>query len=119
LNERDRERLREIVEYGERAVRLMAGRNAVELTADEAARFAIRYCIQIIGEAAGKLSSETRDLMPLLPWRDIVNMRHRLAHGYMDIEDRVLHDTVNLDLPALLLGVRRSLEDADSNEGDR
>ena len=41
--------------------------------------------IEIIGEAAGKVSPEMQTAHPEIPWREIVAMRHRLIHGYADV----------------------------------
>jgi uncharacterized protein with HEPN domain len=41
--------------------------------------------LEIIGEAAGKVSAATRAAHPEIPWRDITAMRHRLVHGYGDV----------------------------------
>lgn len=41
--------------------------------------------LEVIGEAAGKVSEETRAAHPEIPWRDITHMRHRLIHGYGDV----------------------------------
>jgi uncharacterized protein with HEPN domain len=41
--------------------------------------------LEIIGEAAGKVSQTTRAAHPEIPWRDITNMRHRLIQGYGDV----------------------------------
>jgi uncharacterized protein with HEPN domain len=41
--------------------------------------------LEIIGEAAGKVSASTRAAHPEIPWREISGMRHRLIHGYADV----------------------------------
>ncbi len=41
--------------------------------------------LEVIGEAAGKVSEATRVTHPEIPWRDITNMRHRFIHGYGDV----------------------------------
>jgi len=41
--------------------------------------------MEIIGEAAFKISKETREQLPGVPWNDIVGMRHRLIHAYFEI----------------------------------
>lgn len=41
---------------------------------------------EIIGEAAAKVSKETKALNPDIPWPDIIGMRHRLIHAYFDID---------------------------------
>jgi uncharacterized protein with HEPN domain len=46
---------------------------------------AVIRSLEVIGEAAGKISSETRSLHPEIPWREIIGMRHRLIHGYAEV----------------------------------
>ena len=46
---------------------------------------AVIRSLEVIGEAAGKVSSATRTAHPDIPWRDIIGMRHRLIHGYAEI----------------------------------
>ncbi len=41
--------------------------------------------LEIIGEAAGKVSTTARTAHPEIPWREITGMRHRLIHGYADV----------------------------------
>jgi uncharacterized protein with HEPN domain len=59
---------------------------------DETAFFASRLhqnaairSLEIIGEAAGKVSTAARAAHPEIPWREITGMRHRLIHGYADV----------------------------------
>ncbi len=58
--------------------------------------------IEIIGEAASKVSEETRTKHPAMPWLDIINMRNRLIHAYFDIDLEIVWDTVTKDLPSLI-----------------
>ena len=60
------------------------------------------YTIEIIGEAAARVSDETRKVMPQIPWPSIVGMRNRLIHAYFDVDLDILRQTVSEDLPALL-----------------
>jgi uncharacterized protein with HEPN domain len=57
--------------------------------------------IEIVGEAAGKVSEPTRQQLPQIPWSDIVDMRNHLIHVYFDIDVGVVWDTVSKDLPPL------------------
>jgi uncharacterized protein with HEPN domain len=41
--------------------------------------------LEIIGEAAGKISAATQAAHPEIPWREITGMRHRLIHGYAEV----------------------------------
>jgi uncharacterized protein with HEPN domain len=47
---------------------------------------AIRYQLQIIGEAAGKVSTEFRQAHREIPWERLIGLRHGLVHGYREIE---------------------------------
>src|SRR6516162_6011132 len=51
--------------------------------------------LEVLGEAAGKVSSATRVAHPEIPWRDITGMRHRLIHGYGDVRLDVVWMVVN------------------------
>ena len=58
--------------------------------------------IEIIGEAASRISQETRNNLPQVPWAGIVAMRNRLIHAYFDVDLDILWQTVSEDLPLLL-----------------
>ena len=65
-------------------------------------QFALVRAIEIIGEAASKISAETRSVTPAIPWPQIVAMRNRLIHAYFDIDRDILWRTVREELPKLL-----------------
>ncbi len=58
--------------------------------------------IEIIGVAAFHISEESRAAIPALQWSDMIGMRHRLIHGYYDINADTLWQTVTEDLPPLI-----------------
>lgn len=61
----------------------------------------------IVGEAAGKISEETKAAHPEIPWKEIIGMRHHLVHEYFRIElDEVWH-TLQHDLPTLIAAVEK------------
>jgi uncharacterized protein with HEPN domain len=73
---------------------LLAARDAQSFVAglDEAAFLASRLhqnavirSLEIIGEAAGKVSAATQAAHLKIPWREITGMRHRLVHGYGEV----------------------------------
>lgn len=57
--------------------------------------------LEIIGEAASKLTPEFKAMQPQIPWADIVGTRNRLTHGYFDIDLDRVWDTVLEDLGPL------------------
>ena len=69
---------------------------------DQRHQLAILKAVEIVGEAASRVSAETRELHPDVPWREIVGMRNRLVHAYFDVDLRLVWDTVHGDLPSLV-----------------
>jgi uncharacterized protein with HEPN domain len=58
----------------------------------------LAHLLQIIGEAACRVSSEYRSAHPDLPWRKMMGMRHRIVHDYMEVDEDIVWDTVQKDL---------------------
>ncbi|MCY4408746.1 MAG: DUF86 domain-containing protein [Rhodospirillaceae bacterium] len=65
-------------------------------------QLAILKAVEIVGEAASRISAETRELNPDIPWADIVGMRNRLVHGYFDVNLTRVWETVERDIPRLI-----------------
>ena len=57
--------------------------------------------LKIIGEAASKVSADTRSQNTSIPWQDITGMRNRLIHAYFDVDLDTVWSTVTRDLPVL------------------
>jgi uncharacterized protein with HEPN domain len=62
--------------------------------------------IEIVGEAAGRVSTDTTRQTPDIPWREVVGMRHRLIHGYLEVNLEIVWQVVRRDLPALERSLR-------------
>ena len=58
--------------------------------------------IEIIGEAASKITNDTKIKYQDIPWKDIIGMRNRLIHGYFDIDTKLIWNTTSKNLPNLL-----------------
>ena len=63
---------------------------------------AVMRQLEIMGEAARRLSEETRLELCEIPWRQIIGMRNRLIHGYDDVDLAIVWDSVQNDLPLLI-----------------
>lgn len=57
--------------------------------------------VTIVGEAALKLSAETKRAIPDVEWTSIISMRHVLVHDYSDLDENILWRTIRHDLPEL------------------
>jgi uncharacterized protein with HEPN domain len=65
--------------------------------------------VEIVGEAATRVSPEAQERFPSIPWQQARGMRNRLIHGYDKVELTVLWDTIQVDLPALIAQLREAL----------
>lgn len=90
---------------------LLAARKVLEFTQgvgwsgfelDDLMQNAVMRQIQIIGEAARKLSPQCQEEHPEIPWNEIIGMRNRLVHEYFHIIPRRVWDIVEKDIPELI-----------------
>ena len=65
-------------------------------------QLALTRLMEIVGEAANRVSEATRQRYPQIPWRPIIGTRNRLAHGYDVVDIDILWDIVRNDLPPLI-----------------
>ena len=98
----DSVRLRHMLDAARRAVSLVGGRTRAQVEADEIGQLALARLLEIVGEAAGKVTSDYRAAHPELPWPEMSGLRNRLAHAYFDVDLDVLLDVVAKDLPPLI-----------------
>jgi uncharacterized protein with HEPN domain len=98
----DRWRVSHMIDAAEQALAFVQGRARPDLDADAMLRFALMRAVEVVGEAATKVSEAGHAEMSAVPWLQIVGMRNRLVHAYFSINHDVLWDTVHLALPPLL-----------------
>ena len=84
------------------AVAKIQGKSREEFDEDENLRLAVTHLIQMVGEAARRVSLETTQKLPLIPWSDIIGMRHKVVHDYLDIDFDVVWAVATADLPDLI-----------------
>lgn len=69
---------------------------------DEILRLALTRLVQVIGEAAQHVSMEFREKYPEVPWHEIIGMRHRIVHDYLNVDEEVIWEVIQHDLPPLV-----------------
>jgi uncharacterized protein with HEPN domain len=84
-----------------RVRRYIGRRKRAGFLADPLLQDATMRNLEIIGEAAGRVSRELAARHPRIPWRDIAGMRHRLIHGYLKVNLDTVWQAVSRDLPRL------------------
>lgn len=95
-------RLRHMLDAAREVVGFFHGLDKSDLRANRLLLMATVKELEIIGEAAAKVTRETSDHLPTIPWSDIIGMRHRLVHTYFDIDTEVVWKTVTHNLPPLI-----------------
>lgn len=70
--------------------------------------------LEIIGEAAGKVSLETRERFPDFAWAQMIGMRNRLIHAYFDVNHDVVWKTVTEVLPSLSIRLANIIQNFNS-----
>ena len=95
------------------ASEMASGRNRKDLTSDPMLAMALTRCLEVLGEAASKLSEEVRLRFPGIPWIEMISMRNRLIHAYFDVDLDIVWTTVSEDLPPLLPVLESALTQID------
>ncbi len=98
----DKTRLLHILKAAQKAVDLVSNKNFQELEKDDVLTLALVKLIEIVGEAASRVSKDFQTNHPQIPWSAIIAMRNRLVHAYFDINLKILWQTTQEDLPVLI-----------------
>jgi uncharacterized protein with HEPN domain len=96
-----------MIEAGESVQRFISNRRRSDLESDQMLLFAVVRAIEVLGEAATKVSDDMRSVSREIPWSAITDMRNRLIHGYFDIDVDIVWNTASIEIPALLSDLRR------------
>lgn len=91
-----------ILDTARKALARVQGLTRTDFDADEDLRLALAHLVQVIGEAARGVSQETRLKMPEVPWQEIVGMRHKIVHDYMNVDEDLVWEVVQGDLAPLV-----------------
>ena len=95
-------RLHHMLDAAREAILFAQNKTRASLDANRMLTLAIIKDIEIIGEAASKVTKECREQLPRIPWLNIISMRNRLIHGYFDINLDIVWQTITQDLPPLI-----------------
>jgi uncharacterized protein with HEPN domain len=106
----DEIRLRHMLDHAREARGMVQGKSRTDLQKDRMLELALVRLIEIVGEAAARVSLEGCRKYSRIPWSEIVGMRNRLVHGYDQVDLEVLWDTLDQDLPPLVSELERILE---------
>lgn len=109
MNERERVRLRHMLDAAREALSFAEGRSRQDLAGDRLFLLALVKEIETIGEAAGQISPETRSETAGIPWPKIIGMRNRLTHAYFDWDVDTVWLVLTNNLPSLITELEKVL----------
>ena len=114
MQKNDLVRLRHMLDAAREAASFVVGRTREDLDTDRMLVLSLVKSIEIIGEAASRVSAECRAEHPAIQWQDVVSMRNRLIHAYFDIDLDIVWSSVTQEMPALIVTLAETL----SREGE-
>jgi uncharacterized protein with HEPN domain len=97
----------DMTQAAERVVAYTSGLSYQEFLQDTKTQDAVVRNIEILGEAAGKLSEKAKSANSALPWDNIVGMRNRLVHGYFGVNWDIVWSVAREDMPGLIAVLRQ------------
>ena len=100
--DRDAARLWDMLDASRQVISFSAGLTAKELQADRRTAYAVERALEIVGEAARRVSEETRSGHPEIPWSGIIGFRHVLAHEHGAIDYLRLFTVIKEGVPTLI-----------------
>jgi uncharacterized protein with HEPN domain len=102
LEPRDAASLLDVLLSARLARAYVAGTTWEAFVADRQRQDAVVRRLEVLGEAARRVSAAARAGLPGLPWRQLVGMRNRMIHEYDRVDLTVVWETVSRDLPPLI-----------------
>jgi uncharacterized protein with HEPN domain len=69
---------------------------------DNKAIRAVEMNFIIIGEAANQIPEEIEEKYATIPWSLMRAMRNRIVHAYFEVDEKLMWDTIQNDLPPLV-----------------
>ena len=113
LDADDAARLRDMLHFGSTVAAMVVGQTRESFMTDSKTFFATCYGIQVVGEAAWKLSAGFKAAHPTIPWPLIASMRHRLVHDYGRTDEAIVFQVAAVHSPALIKQVRGIVDAGD------
>ena len=101
--------LRHMLDHAEETILIAQGRSRNDLDRDRLLALSLIKLVEIIGEAAGRVSTKVKDSYPGIPWKQIVGTRNRLIHGYDEIDYDVLWRIISIELAPLVKQIQEIL----------
>jgi uncharacterized protein with HEPN domain len=99
---RDEAYLLDMLIAARKAISFAEGCTAESFSGDELVQNAVVRVLQVLGEAARRVSPNLKAEHPEIPWAEIGGLRNRLVHDYLNVDLALVWDVVQKDLAGLV-----------------
>lgn len=108
----DRLTLEQMLETARRIRSLARGHTRQSFETDDVRQLALLHLIQVLGEAASRVSALYRESHPELPWGAMAGMRNRIVHGYDHVDPDIVWRVATEDVEPVIAALERLVESA-------
>jgi uncharacterized protein with HEPN domain len=97
--DKDRQFIKDIIDVASKAASYTRDYSEEEFALDEIRCLAVTRLVEIAGEAASRISFETKSKFPEIPWREMSDARNKAIHGYAEVDYLVIYSIATKYLP--------------------
>jgi uncharacterized protein with HEPN domain len=104
-NQDDASLLWDMLDAAKRIQQFVSGKTIQDYARDEILQAAVERKLEIIGEAARRVSGSFQEAHAEIPWRGVISQRHFLAHEYGEILCEKLWRVATIRIPELIVAL--------------
>lgn len=101
--------LNQMLDYASEVIGILEGVDLQHFESNRLMNLAVVHLIEIIGEAANRVPVEAQARYTSVLWREIINMRNVIAHGYDAVDLETVWKVAMDDLPPLVASLQQIL----------
>ena len=115
MDERDKARLSDMLDEALKVQKFVDNKKREDFDNDDMLSYAVIRAVEVIGEAAAQVTTETRQQYPNVSWKNIIGMRNRLIHAYRDVDLDIVWNVATQNLPHLIAQLSEILSNLDES----
>ena len=106
----DNTRLHHMLNAAKEAVLFSANISRIDLDTNRMLTLSLVKCIEIVSEAASRISTDRQKELSQIPWSQVIGMRNRLIHAYFEVNLDIVWDVITDDLPSLIVELEKIIQ---------
>jgi uncharacterized protein with HEPN domain len=110
MENKDLARLKHMLDSVQAILTFAKGKQRTALDKDRLFQSAVLRELEIIGEAASRISEKTKKKFPLIPWKELIGLRNRLIHAYFDVDHDIVWKTIREYLPSFQTELKKTVD---------